>query len=265
MIMLNTIVDMFFSLVSVILMGTLDVRSGLLYIIIDNPYHPVNSSLGAFTASFWTFSLYLTVVAIPLQFIYRYGIIARHSPYSRGQLMLMILGFVAYITVHSFLCPVTMHEKSKVYDDMLELNPIFKNNLPNAYLVGDSRTFNMNRLHVLHCQIVLIVCYAFTIVFGYKTWKIMKSHQHELTPERREMQTEISRIIVLQAIYPVVAMAIPLFFLAAVPFMHDESGDKFNFYWLGMVGIGLVNLIPILNCISVIFVIPQYRKAVFCN
>uniref|UniRef100_A0A1I7RJY8 G protein-coupled receptor n=1 Tax=Bursaphelenchus xylophilus TaxID=6326 RepID=A0A1I7RJY8_BURXY len=257
MIAWNTIVDLFFSLVSVVLMGTLDVRSGLLYIVIDNPYHPTNKTLGAFSASLWTFSLYLTVLAIPLQFLYRYGILARSKPYSKGQILIMICGFVVYALAHSALCPVTMQNRSKEYDELLELNPIFQKNLPNAYLVGDARTSHANRLHILHCQIILLVSYGVTIVAGYKTFKAIRSNRLQLNEEREEMQREISRIMVLQAIYPVVAMAIPLFFLAAVPFFHSE--DEINFYWLGMVGIGLVNLIPILNSLSVIFMIPHQR------
>ncbi|CAD5228808.1 unnamed protein product [Bursaphelenchus okinawaensis] len=152
-----------------------------------------------------------------------------------------------------------MNTMSKQYDDMLTVNPIFKDRLPNAYLVGDTTTSIPYFFHALHCQVVLIVCYIVTIIFGFKTWKAMAENHLDLTPEREEMQREISRIMILQAIYPVIAMGIPLFALAAVPFLNGGAAD---FYWLGMVGIGLINIIPILNSLSVIFVIPQYRKAV---
>lgn len=73
-----------------------------------------------------------------MQFIYRYGIVCRSKPYSGNQIRAMIFGFILYVGLHAALCPVTMHNKSKEYDDILNGNPIFHGNLPNAYLVGDS-------------------------------------------------------------------------------------------------------------------------------
>lgn len=117
---------------------SVDVSAGLLYIVINNPYHPVSAAWGGTSGAIWAFALYLTVIAVPLQFIYRYGLICRSRPYTRREIMAMCAVALAYIAVHAILCPITMHPRSPTYDAILQKNPVYRNSMPNAYLAEDA-------------------------------------------------------------------------------------------------------------------------------
>lgn len=56
-----------------------------------------------------------------------------------------------------------------------------------------------------------------------------------------------------------VALALPLFIMALVPFLTDNL----DVHLVGVLGSSTVKLIPVLNSLSVLLVMPEYRKAVF--
>ncbi|CAD5235710.1 unnamed protein product [Bursaphelenchus xylophilus] len=256
MIAFNSIIDIAFSITDVITMETVDLHGAVLYLVSDNPYYPQSPTLALVTASFWIFNLYLTITVIPLQFMYRYGLVCRDDPFKKWELAGAYLLGCLYLTIHCFIFPFTFDLQSEKYDEILRENEIYRTHTPKSYIAGDATNIFM-ALHFFNCDLMIIISYAFTISFGVAIWKKLKKTIGNLNKEAANAQRYITMIMIMQATYPLVALVIPTGMIAIYPLI-SAPGESSQF---GMVGVCMMNLIPVLNPLAVIINVPMYKNA----
>ncbi|CAD5209707.1 unnamed protein product [Bursaphelenchus okinawaensis] len=75
MIICTAVVDFFYALNSLITMSTASLAGDLVYFILDNPYLPQSSLVAYSAVATQLFMMFLCFCILPLQFIYRYGVL----------------------------------------------------------------------------------------------------------------------------------------------------------------------------------------------
>ncbi|CAD5228764.1 unnamed protein product [Bursaphelenchus okinawaensis] len=256
MIAFNSIIDIMFSVTDLVTMEVVDLHGAVLYLISDNPNYPKDPNLAVATAAFWIFNLYLTIIVIPLQFMYRYGLVCRDQPFKPYQIVAAYAMGCVYLAIHCFIFPFTFDKRSPKYDQILAENEIYRTHTPGSYIAGDATKITM-ALHFFNCDLMILISYAFTISFGVAIWKKLNKTIGNLNKEAANAQRYITMIMIMQATYPLIALVIPTGMIAVYPLI-SKPGESSQF---GLVGVCMMNLIPVLNPLAVIINVPMYKNA----
>uniref|UniRef100_A0A1I7RK02 N-acetyltransferase domain-containing protein n=1 Tax=Bursaphelenchus xylophilus TaxID=6326 RepID=A0A1I7RK02_BURXY len=252
MIALNTVVDLIYSLTDLITMETVDLHGGILYMFPANPYFPTNIISARWASSFWIFALYMTIMALPMQFMYRYGLLCRDKPFTAKHLAGTFGSSLVYLAIHCYIFKFTFKSPSPFYTKILAENPIYTNDMPSDYIAGDARELNAMFVHFADCNLIIIVCYGAVFWFGYQISQTLKRTMGSLSKQTAAAQKHITRIMALQALYPLISLVIPTGAIALYPLIASPR----QMIQLGFFGCISMNLIPILNPLSVLLVIP---------
>ncbi|CAD5228574.1 unnamed protein product [Bursaphelenchus okinawaensis] len=258
MIAMNTVVDLIYSVTDLITMETVDLHGAILYMFPANPYFPTNIISARWCSSFWIFALYMTIMALPMQFMYRYGLVCCDKPFTNRQLAGTYGVSLLYLLVHCYIFKFTFKAPSKEYTKILAENPIYTNDMPSDYIAGDAHELNAMFAHFANCDLIIMAAYGAVFYFGYQISKTLKRTMGNLSRETAAAQRHITRIMVLQALYPLISLVIPTGAIALYPLIATPG----VMIQLGFFGCISMNLIPVLNPLSVLLVIPMYRQAI---
>ncbi|CAD5235290.1 unnamed protein product [Bursaphelenchus xylophilus] len=209
MIALNTVVDLIYSLTDLITMETVDLHGGILYMFPANPYFPTNIISARWASSFWIFALYMTIMALPMQFMYRYGLLCRDKPFTAKHLAGTFGSSLVYLAIHCYIFKFTFKSPSPFYTKILAENPIYTNDMPSDYIAGDARELNAMFVHFADCNLIIIVCYGAVFWFGYQISQTLKRTMGSLSKQTAAAQKHITRIMALQQAMVQIRQALP--------------------------------------------------------
>ncbi|CAD5222319.1 unnamed protein product [Bursaphelenchus xylophilus] len=251
MLILNATVDLLYVIDTALSIPNVVFSSGVIFILWENPIVH-RRSFDVYTCLMvQTFFIYLSVLILPIQFIYRYSVISSNG-YTFSTVLKVLAGCFAYLTIHCSFLSYTYQSPAPVYDAILRGQGVAEEDL--IYVAGDKDANWWLIPHFGSCMLMTVASYTTIIVVYIKTQKVLQQFEAHMTVSTRRAQRQMTRIILLQAFYPVVLLCFPSFFMAFGPLINVKSD------YLGIVCEISVHLIPILNSIAVVSCIPSYRR-----
>ncbi|KAE9553006.1 hypothetical protein FO519_003767 [Halicephalobus sp. NKZ332] len=202
--------------------------------------------------TFWLFSYINLVCALPLQFFYRYLLICREKSLSDFYYVIILL--LSLLLNLPFCVTIYFGQKFIVSQNITAAIPGI-NMKPAILLVPSSIYFFL--CHGMS-MIVYIVVYSIIIYCSVAVYKKMKSKIDMVTKDMRSTQSQISRVMVTQALIPSIAQLLPVLsiFLAS-------SLPNFDVVLLSFPSCVLLATIGSVNALSVLLIIKGYRNIVF--
>ncbi|CAD5222475.1 unnamed protein product [Bursaphelenchus xylophilus] len=220
--------------------------------VIRNPLADIYPLYGLFAYCFQIFTIFLCVLFVPVQFIYRYRVVTS-SDTSLKTVLLPLLLAASYMVVHCSFLPYTFQRTSPKYDKLLIDNG-FEQYAGRNYYVGDVEANIWLIPHLGSCNTTVLLSYVL-IYFYYKiTQRYLQRFDANVTKATLRAQKQMGRVMMLQALYPTVVFGLPCLIAATSPIIGVTSK------WLGNVLVVAVHTLPTLNALSVITCVPSYRE-----
>ncbi|CAD5214733.1 unnamed protein product [Bursaphelenchus xylophilus] len=253
MIMSTAAVDLIYSLNCLITLSTATAAKNLVFISVDNPYLPRGPNIVYVAVATQLLTMFLAVAVLPLQFIYRYGVL-RSKPFTKVQMALMGLVCLFAAICHASSCPLVYHPRSDYYDEVLAgvWGIANKSDLP-MYIVGDPTEISM-MLHFSEVFIITGGAYNVILYVLRLTKKIWNVDGMEYSESTKLIQKQMTKVLYLQAAYPLFVVLIPCFLFPAAAITGSEVK------LLGELSFLLVHSTPALNALSVLILMPSYRN-----
>uniref|UniRef100_A0A1I7RXR7 7TM_GPCR_Srx domain-containing protein n=1 Tax=Bursaphelenchus xylophilus TaxID=6326 RepID=A0A1I7RXR7_BURXY len=228
----------------------------IVFMLMDN--YPITSIIGPYAAlSTQLFLMFLGVAMLPLQFIYRYGVMIQ-KPFTNCQMFLMFCGSLMLGGLHGGLSPFTFRPRNEYYDEKLrEAMDVGTNFTLPFYVVGDVSKFGIMSLHFINIFVIMAISYSIIITMVYLSKRsVTLVCSDQLSKQTRTVQKQVTKIIYLQALYPVLFVAIPcsIFPIIAV------KGWQVPYF--AEVAMSLMHTPPLVNSVLVIMCVPSYRRSV---
>ncbi|CAD5233133.1 unnamed protein product [Bursaphelenchus xylophilus] len=229
----------------------------IVFMLVDNPWYPKQQSMTYFAVGLQLFLMFLSVSMLPLQFVYRYGVM-RGKPFTKVQLLGMFFISVCFAGLHGGLTPFTFLPASPKYDIALReaLDAPPDQPLP-GYLVGDVHEFNVMAAHFGNVLVIMASSYAVIIIMIIlsKNTVTLKSTD-SVSKQTQAVQRQVTQIIYLQALYPVIFVCLPclLFPIYAV----QGKAAPYVAEW----AVYSMHTPPLINSLAVIMCVPSYRHFV---
>ncbi|KAI6238579.1 Seven TM Receptor [Aphelenchoides fujianensis] len=255
-ILLSCAVDLVFITLNLICMGLVDMHDGRMFMFSGGVFEDFDHPVPVIMIGIWLFGVNLTVVNIPMEFLFRYSVFCRATPLKRWQFAALYGAFIVWITLHSIgfaVCFIT-GERSKEFASILQKNPIYDN--VRFFIVGDSENL-WGHLHMMDIQLLVFVSYGIVVFTFRQISKKLKESREHLSASTLAAQSQLTRIMILQALVPFFVLAMPILLAVMSTIVHANNP---------MIGFFLactVAFIPVFNSCCVIVVIPSYRRALF--
>uniref|UniRef100_A0A1I7RWQ2 G protein-coupled receptor n=1 Tax=Bursaphelenchus xylophilus TaxID=6326 RepID=A0A1I7RWQ2_BURXY len=128
-ILLNCAVDLIFNTFNLLTRTACDIKEGNIFVLSTGPLGDVPQPYAAMITFSWLWALLLTVVTVPIQFLYRYSQICLTTPITTRQYVLIYGGFILALALHCAAGVVVFEtdpEVLKGYEHLIRENPIFK-------------------------------------------------------------------------------------------------------------------------------------------
>uniref|UniRef100_A0A1I7RWQ4 Uncharacterized protein n=1 Tax=Bursaphelenchus xylophilus TaxID=6326 RepID=A0A1I7RWQ4_BURXY len=252
---LNCGVDLIFNTFSTITRTICDVQDGIFFILSTGPVGKVPQPYAAIISFIWSWALFLTVVTVPIQFLYRYSQLCLKNQITTRTYVLIYGGFMLAVVVHlvvGFHVYVTDPAALKEYEPLMRRNPMFREHMP-VFTVAITTSL-ITQLHMLHSMLIVCVAYSVVVYCAVKTLQRLKDTQDSLSKETLAAQRQLTVIMFIQAINPLIMLNMPICLSFTLTLLNvTVSGFSFIISPLPYV-------IPIVNPLCVIFVIPSFRS-----
>ncbi|CAD5233129.1 unnamed protein product [Bursaphelenchus xylophilus] len=255
MLVSNAVVDLVYSLNTICTFASSAFGIQAVFMTVDNPFWP--------KTVFWTYAaistnlflMFLSVAMLPLQFVYRYGVM-RAKPFSKKQMCGFFLISLYFATIHGFVSPFTFKppgpEWEASFRQALDVNQDYV--LP-GYIVGDVRQFDRMAIHFIHIFVIVGGSYATILVMVWKSRGTVAFRDHDhLSMATRAVQRQVTRIIYAQSIYPLFIMCAPCLCFTIF------SAQGIQVRMLGEYAMLSMHTPPLFNSMIVILCVPSYRR-----
>ncbi|CAD5228083.1 unnamed protein product [Bursaphelenchus xylophilus] len=255
MLIMNATVDLTYSVVNLVAMPIFFIYNGLFIVATGNPFLRDKQYAALVVSSLQGFLTYLSVVILPIQYIYRYSVV-RNRPLTTYQLIIILLIAMLYPFVHGVLCYLTFNPPTPEYDAILELDPVVASlgYLP-PYYVGDIKSSFLMTFHMANCMIITVISYAVITVVFLKTKKEFIKMESKMSHQTKKVQRQMERVIFIQALFPILVLFIPGTYLPVAAFFQFNSTLSGEF-------LALIHTTPLFNSICVMLCVPSYRRLV---
>ncbi|CAD5214311.1 unnamed protein product [Bursaphelenchus xylophilus] len=245
----NTSVDLFYALVYGVCMPSSSIRYPSIYLMVHNPLF--EQSNPTVIRVLVVIRLYVTLIDSPLNgihFWYRYNAMCRQKFWSWRE----------YIKVYCIVVSLSTAHICMMYYNAQE------DRVPTA---GDPRNQTINSRHVVYSvtllriivivymQLLAVVHYVLIIYFGFHIYKAVRSQSRRSINTTQAAQKALFHVMILQALYPLILFCLPCVLLLSCVLLNIQLGST------SLIMVAPLHLTPILSCISVLTMMPSYRRA----
>ncbi|CAD5222473.1 unnamed protein product [Bursaphelenchus xylophilus] len=251
----NSILDIVYVVSNVMSMYSAALVGHQVVLVIQNPLADMYPLYGLLAYCFQIFIIFLCILFVPVQFIYRYRVVTS-SDTSLKTVLLPLLLAASYMVVHCSFIPYTFQRTSPKYDKLLIDNG-FAQYAGRNYYVGDVEANIWLIPHLGSCNLTVSLSYVLTYFYYKRTQRYLQRFSTEVTKSTLRAQKQMGRIMMLQALYPTVVFGLPCLILATSPIIGFSSK------WLGSVMVIAVHTLPTLNALSVITCVPSYLQFIY--
>ncbi|KAH7717101.1 Protein Y9C9A.5 [Aphelenchoides avenae] len=253
----NCVVDMCYTATVLLTEAQIEFSNGATLMMMAGVFrhtpHPYNYNL----INLYIVGLFSCVLFLPIQFVFRYYIVCHNKVLSTRKYALMcctsLFVAVAYTCLHAwtFMPRGNLQAYAYIVDTPFWIDDTGK---PPVFIAADIKDLRIVIL-VTACMVLSSLAYAVILVANSCVLRKLKHHQHQMSRGTREVQKQLGRVLRYQAIVPLLVCVVPL----ALVFVFGVFGVK-TCGWGLMLTI-LVAWIPVLNPLSTIIFVRQYRSA----
>ncbi|CAD5233523.1 unnamed protein product [Bursaphelenchus xylophilus] len=256
-ILLNSVVDIIFNTTNLITRQFVDMQDGNLFMLNTGPIGQIPQPYSSMITFSWLFSLLLTVVTVPIQFLYRYSQLCLRNPLQFWHYVLIFGGFILAIALHCAAGVLVFETNPAVlreYEHLLRRNPLFHDNVPVFTLgVKDSPKA---ALHMLDCIFIVAVAYSIVIYCALKTIKKLRVAKESMSRTTLAAQRQLTVIMIIQGLNPLIIINTPIF-VAVLFTLFNVTLQGISYFITPIIA-----FIPIVNSLSVICIVPSFRRFV---
>ena len=231
-------------------------KKGNFFVLMNGPFrhlpHPWNTIL----IDIWSYTLFLTVTGVPIQFIFRYCLVINgyKLTFLEHMILLVISFFMAFVYIFSWS---VIHWPEP---EIIKRNTLLL--LEDPYYSSGVPSFVTAEIHRIDLQITFSYCY-FTVILSYgiiifTSIKVCKHIRNgtQLSEGLLDTHKQITCTLVVQAITPAIVCLFPIALAVTGCFLYlDIPG-------LGLLVTLLLSWIPLVNPLVTIITIRTYRR--FC-
>ncbi|CAD5228073.1 unnamed protein product [Bursaphelenchus xylophilus] len=261
MLVMNACVDLGYSLCNLIGLPIFYIYDGLFFLSAGNPLLKDLPWSANIVTSFQGFLIYVSVVIIPIQFMYRYSVIT-NKPYTSPQLIRIFMIGITYPLFHGILCFYTFKEPSPEFDKIFIGDPVIGSlgYIP-PYRVGDCANSKLMAVHMSNCMVMTVASYIVIMIVYQRTREAFIRMEPQMTEQTKKVQKQMERVIFIQAVFPIVVLFIPGTVLPIASLL------KINVTMMGEF-VAIMHTTPVFNSFSVVLCVPTYRRtflSIFCR
>ncbi|CAD5213425.1 unnamed protein product [Bursaphelenchus okinawaensis] len=198
-------------------------------------------------------ALLLVPANLSVHFWYRYNILCNIQACGKRRYVRQYAMFGIWVLVHMvvFYYHVTVTHKDEHYKYIM-VNRMYHYEVPS--ILGFEKKTPLGMMLMLDAQVMFIVQYSFILYYGYKIIKKMKEKRMLNMSSTQKAQQYVIRVMFVQALYPFLVFFLPITLLM-ICIRQDYNVEK-----LGYAAYGLMQLFPLLNCLSILLLVPSYRR-----
>ncbi|CAD5233504.1 unnamed protein product [Bursaphelenchus xylophilus] len=251
--LMSVLGDILYTAMNLVTMMIVEIRAGKMYFITTGPFIHSAYPYNMLMCALWLTGMYVTIMTIMVQFVYRYNALCKSGlsatrfvfTYCLGMTWCIGQGFAA------FLCFEPANEADT---RTLQGHPLYSFNTP-TFVTGD--TENLGPIvHFASSQLSVVVLYVIIIYTGRKIHKVLHSGDLSMSKSTKEAQKKLNKVMALQATYPGVIVGLPVVVATVMAQLKMDAA------WTGMYLVTSVSTIPVINAITVLLVIPSFRKRI---
>ncbi|CAD5220420.1 unnamed protein product [Bursaphelenchus okinawaensis] len=120
------------------------------------------------------------------------------------------------------------------------------------YMVGNGDNLEVVA-HFFGTQVINVVAYIVIFIVHHRITRHLKDQGAKLSSSSAYSQRRLSLVMKLQAIYPGLVFGIPCFFATTMTQLKMDVG------WSGLYIATSISLLPVVNSLTMLFVIPSFR------
>ncbi|CAD5209817.1 unnamed protein product [Bursaphelenchus okinawaensis] len=247
----NTLIDFGYTITLGIFMPTCVLTPTHLYLTMENENLQMMTPFAAEVCIMLTVFFLLYIPATnAVHFWYRYNVLCNDITWSRFKYLGICLVFALYKVVHMLVFySCSIRESKETVVDIMNYTMTTGNVKRHMGYLENEFYFVVCQAN---CQLMQLIEYGMMCYFGHKIIMYMKKNT---TPSTYKAQVYVVKVMVLQAVYPLILYFIPLFALIFSIF----TGKSFATF--GYVCSISVQLFTLLSTLSVLLFIPTYRRA----
>uniref|UniRef100_A0A1I7SHX1 G protein-coupled receptor n=2 Tax=Bursaphelenchus xylophilus TaxID=6326 RepID=A0A1I7SHX1_BURXY len=231
-----------------------EIRAGKMWFITTGPFIHSGYPYNMLMSSLYLSGMYVTIMTIMVQFVYRYEVLCKNTTSMKKFFKLYALGII-WSVVQGFLTWPCFDPPSEEDTAILKSHPMYTFDTP-TYVNGDVKNLS-TMIHFTSSQVVIILLYVVVVITGRRIHKVLNSEQVKMSKNTRDAQSKLTTVMLLQATYPGIIVGTPVFIGCGMAQM------KMDVLWSGMYFVTSISFIPIANALTVLLVIPSFRRRIF--
>ncbi|KAI1697786.1 serpentine type 7TM GPCR chemoreceptor str domain-containing protein [Ditylenchus destructor] len=258
--LLNCVVDVIYTLACATNVLQFEIYNGYFMFINNGFFKDAPMSLLYFLGWFWSWACGLAIYAIPFMFYYRYNLICKGETLTMQKFFLALLMPIIAPTFDAFVLTSSfwgMRDRRELFCQEFLNHPVWvmpNEGIPSNCLLSGDRTDIWLLLFCIGVCFKGTSVYGTTIWFGMNIHRAMKESNKKASRKTIKMQSQLTRILVIQATLPLLTAVMPcMVMLALIVF-------KINVRGAGLCISGMLSWIPVVNPLSSIFLVSNYRK-----
>lgn len=177
----------------------MEFKSGNILLIFTNDYGRFSPEVSCFLDCLWVFSLFLILMSLPAQFIYRYFLIVQNVKLSNKQYTLSLIPSFFAAGSYAGYSIYVIWPREPLYSQnayLLSIDSYFYKELPNfaSANISDLSLINL----AIYCYFISSVAYGVIIWFNYAVLKHLKQMETHMSPQLKDSNSQITRTLILQ-------------------------------------------------------------------
>ncbi|KAE9548814.1 hypothetical protein FO519_007967, partial [Halicephalobus sp. NKZ332] len=242
---LGVTVDVIYSSISLLFAPTTFVYKDVYFVLLEGILGQLEEPMTTIGYVLNAFATYFCIATAQVQFVYRYMLLFLTSVISCG-----ICGFIGYLGsgILTTSADLVYYQSLVIFTGWPEV------------LTG-KRNYAATRIKYVNfifypAAFVVLYSYMFIIFCGLSIRRALKKEVSKYTIQTIKCQTQVSVVLVIEAVVPVVTVVIPT--------IIDVLASYLSFYtpWLGPVRKTVICVAPLLNPILKISIVSCYRNTV---
>ncbi|KAI6174518.1 hypothetical protein M3Y97_00999600 [Aphelenchoides bicaudatus] len=233
---------------------------GKVYLITQGFFTHVNLEYSRLVFSLYFWAVLVAIALLPIDFIYRYLSVCRNRELSSKSISLMV--FAAYFITWLHAFPNSLNylivgptQNTTEYTEELDKFELFKGDFPSygvTQLGGTKALSNFIFILILNAFTYTLIIYTST-----KIYHTLKANAHKIqNPKTLDLQRQVTRILTLQAILPLIVICIPTITIVAFALSHTDVPQA------GAICMAFLCWLSAVKPLATILVVPRYRTQV---
>ncbi|KAE9556403.1 hypothetical protein FO519_000443 [Halicephalobus sp. NKZ332] len=252
----NAVIDLVFTIITMITQAQIDFDKGVILMMMAGPFRHSPNPVAFHLINVWIIGLFSCVMFLPIPFIYRYFAVCKNYVLSRIQyLLLLFLAFMIsflYTCLHAWAFWPSGNESKFTYMIDHDFWKDSAGRLP-VFVASDIKEGRI--IILVSCTMMMGgTSYFLVILFNMLIYRKLAKMRGTMSSKTREVHRQLSNVLKWQALVPFVICVTPLTFVFVLCALGVRTAGK------GIILTLLVTWIPVMNPLSAIIFVKQYRK-----